>query len=277
MQAAPDGGGWTWVGSSRTSWAFDKGYGTADSLAERPALKATPQVAQNMSGRHSRIGAPTTRYWGHYTKVILSSGMGEHGENAGAPALTKVRFAGFSPAKPGFNLQAPAESRSHTKCWSETAQRLPYNFSSYAKPRRIRGFPEYNRGSEQRLWEKDKCNRPHRPAPQAVCAASSLSSLVMGTLRHDCPFPLAGPRRRRSPAVDAARQPDRRRPGHPRHRRHGRGLPLPVLRLFRPGLLSTLRQAPLTICRSPLAPHRNRQSAHQLDSKTIWIPRQVFL
>ncbi|MBK1838998.1 hypothetical protein JHL17_16410 [Azospirillum sp. YIM B02556] len=94
---------------------FDKGYGTADLVAERRALKATPQVEQNMSGRHSRIGAPATRYRGHNAKVILSSGMWEHGETAGAPALTKVRFAGFSRAKPSFNLQGLAERRSHTK------------------------------------------------------------------------------------------------------------------------------------------------------------------
>lgn len=56
---------------------------------------------------------PATRYWGHCTKMILSSGMWEHGENAGAPALTKVRFAGFTPAKPGFNLRRLLRAVAH--------------------------------------------------------------------------------------------------------------------------------------------------------------------
>lgn len=51
--------------------------------------------------------------WGHYTKVRGLSVMSKHGMDAGACALTEVRFAGFSSAKLNFNL------------WELTARRMP--------------------------------------------------------------------------------------------------------------------------------------------------------
>jgi len=52
-------------GRHRITVGADKGYGTADFVADLRALKATPHVAQNTSGRRSRIDARTTRHPGY--------------------------------------------------------------------------------------------------------------------------------------------------------------------------------------------------------------------
>jgi len=52
-------------GRHRITVGADKGYDTADFVAELRALKATPHVAQNTSGRRSRIDARTTRHPGY--------------------------------------------------------------------------------------------------------------------------------------------------------------------------------------------------------------------
>jgi transposase len=52
-------------GRHRITVGADKGYDTADFVANLRALRATPHVAQNTSGRRSRIDARTTRHSGY--------------------------------------------------------------------------------------------------------------------------------------------------------------------------------------------------------------------
>ena len=52
-------------GRHRITVGADKGYDTADFVADLRSLKATPHVAQNISGRRSRIDARTTRHSGY--------------------------------------------------------------------------------------------------------------------------------------------------------------------------------------------------------------------
>lgn len=49
----------------RITVGADKGYGTADFVADLRALTTTPHVAQNISGRRSRIDARITRHFGY--------------------------------------------------------------------------------------------------------------------------------------------------------------------------------------------------------------------
>ena len=53
------------TGRHRATLGADKGYDSADFVAERRALNVTPHVAQNTSGRRSAIDGRTTRHPGY--------------------------------------------------------------------------------------------------------------------------------------------------------------------------------------------------------------------
>jgi IS5 family transposase len=97
------------VGRYRATLAADKGYDTADLVAQARAMNVTPHVAQNTSGRRSAIDARTTRHPGYATSQRVRKRIEEaFGWIKTIGGLRKVRHRGTDRVGWMFTLTAAA-------------------------------------------------------------------------------------------------------------------------------------------------------------------------
>src|SRR3984957_12510469 len=74
--------------AEKVTLAGDKGFDTQDFVAESREINVTPHVAQNVSGRRSALGGPTTRHHGYEVSPRIRKRIEEVrlGKDRGGPA-----------------------------------------------------------------------------------------------------------------------------------------------------------------------------------------------
>jgi len=96
-------------GRGRITLGGDKGYDTRDFVAALRALKVTPHVAQNTSGRHSAIDGRTTRHVGYgLSQRIRKRSEEAFGWMKSVAAMRKTRHRGTARVGFQFTLTAVA-------------------------------------------------------------------------------------------------------------------------------------------------------------------------
>jgi hypothetical protein len=96
-------------GRHRITLGADKGYDAGDFVADLRALKVTPHVAQNTSGRRSRIDGRTTRHPGYSASQKVRKRIEEaFGWVKVVAGQRKTRFRGTDRVGWAFTLAAAA-------------------------------------------------------------------------------------------------------------------------------------------------------------------------